>query len=641
MRRLCAVTIALALALGCAEKPPADEAADAKAAQEGAAVYDAGATPAAEPAAPKPARIERRKSEPGLEMPDTIVTISARPIGEVFDAALAMADAVKPGVSVIARMGLFGGLELPPDTFMKVATGKPMRVYVFNPKGQSGAVAMVFGDGGEGGMAFLTDTISQKAGVAPQKVGNTVTFDFGGDRMIITRSAPWIVLGDNAATVASVAGGLKDEQPTFPDGEDHIAVDVDVAAIRGAFEGEIAHGMMQLRNGVGAVAAQQGEVMGRVMQEYFNFLEGALNAADRVEVSLRFQQTSLDCMMSIVPTAGKDLEALATKQGACGWKSARALPPNAAIAAAWSIDPAVVEPMMDILGGAVARVAVGATPEPEQIEKYKAMLRPFVAVREGASAITIGDALNATYATSADAATMRKIYQDTMPELNAAVATLLRGMGVEMEYVYKENVRQLDGKPVDALSMTTRATNEMGRNQLAMTMAMWGSDTQVMELAEAATGTVSAIGPGRAEALTAAKAAAAGGAHPGFGWAGASKGLQEALSMSPENTWAAYEMKLGAYTAFALKALKTAQPMIGAMIPDASELDAGEGDPPMVGWIASDDGRLVCFNRVPTATMATFEKYIEKVVAIFRGGGMAPGGAAPIAPPPGDDMDLF
>jgi hypothetical protein len=639
MRRLLSGVCALALVLGCTEKPSEQgQGAEAQPGDAPAAVEVAPGAASAVPGATKIERVERRRSEPGLKMPDTIVTISARPVGEVFDAALAMADAVKPGVSVLARMGLFAGADLPPDIFTKVATGKPMRVYIFNPKGQSGTLAMVFGDGGEGGMSFLVDTISSKAGVQAKKDGGTATFEFGGDTLVITRAAPWIVLGNKAQTVAAIVAGLKNSQPTYPDGEDHIAVDVDIAAIRTAFGKEISQGMMMARAGIGGMAAQQGEMMARLLQEYMNMLEGMLQEADAIEFSFRFLQTSFDVMTTITPARGSTIETLATKQKACSWKHARVLPSGAMLAAAWSIQPEVAENLMDILGGVVARVALGASPEPAQIEKYKSLLRPFLSIVEGASGATIGKALNVTYATSADRAAMRRIYKESMPELNAGISGFLSSMGVEMVYAYKENVRQLDGKPVDAVETTTRATNEIGQNQLAMTKALWGGETQVVEFTEAAGGTVFAMGEERTEALAAAKAAMSGPDHEGFGWANASKGLQEALAMAPEKTWAAYEMKIGAYTAFILKAFSTAQPMVGGMIPDASELDAGDGDLPMVGWMASDDGRIVSFNRLPTATVATIEKYIEKVVAAFRGG-MGPGG--PITPAPDDDADLF
>ena len=109
--------------------------------------------------------------------------------------------------------------------------------------------------------------------------------------------------------------------------------------------------------------------------------------------------------------------------------------------------------------------------------------------------------------------------------------------------------------------------------------------------------------------------------------------LREALAAAPERTWFAAEMRVGAYMAFALNALRTAQPGVAMMFPDASELGRKESDPPLVLWAASQDGEIVTYMKMPTTSVANLVRYFEKIAAAFGGAGVPP-------PPKKGEKDL-
>jgi hypothetical protein len=414
--------------------------------------------------------------------------------------------------------------------------------------------------------------------------------------------------------------------------------------LENAYGEEISESLGMLK-GVANTMEQQTPIAPRIIDEYVNAIEAAFDVVDTVEISLAFTRTSVDARSRIVPLAGSALAPIGRSTTRCAWKVARALPRSSMMTFVTRPDAKAAGPMLDAIAGALARVCGSEDPTPEERAMYRGFMETYFQIGENAFSLNIDEGMQVIMCLEADMLKMRSMYQTILPQVNKAFGSLFETIGLEIAYEYKQDVRQIAGKPVDSVDTTYSATTDEGRKQLALMQQMWGQSKQTLDITQCSAGTLGVMSSDNTAFLAdAMKVVDGAGKVDRFGWPSASDALRDALQDAPDATWMAGELRIGAYMAFAFSTAAQSNPMIAMMFPDTSALGVVENDPPVVFWAGSDDGDILGFERVPTPAIANLVKFFESASAKMQGDGPA------IMPMPdegngdgdgGNEADLF
>jgi hypothetical protein len=654
MKKIATCALVIAVLAGCSGKPPVREREAAAPEKEGSGRLEV-ATPGKEACGrseeasgegrpvPPPAPATRdggfalaasaqRRRSPGFKLPGTWLAIESRGPDEVLEAALKMAEAVKPEYRALAHVVLVGALGLPLEGPLGIGSDRPATLLLLNPKKQASKFAAILGDGGETGLDLLAATLARPLGAVPRREGDLVVLKGRDDCIYLRRVAPWIVVAGDMGVGGQATDVLRrGTAPLPPDRGAHVSVSLDMTEIRDAFGEEIDKELGEMRGTLTVFQRHEqepepgqqglpaiGPATSRIFHEHINSFEGLFNAIDGMTILLRFSPEACEITTSLRPAPDKALAPLAEKQKGAEWAVARALPPNGMISMAWRLDPAAAEGLVEELAKAVARVASGPEPAAKEIDRYRKLARNAISIGEMASTATAREwRLEAVHAFGSDLKTVGRIHRDITEATLEALSPMFKELEMGITYDYVPGARLREGKPVDRL--TTAYKGEPFVEQRAMMQVLWGGPETVMELTEAPSGTVAAMGEDPERLLgEALEQANASGNFKGMGWPGASDELRRALARAPERTWLAGEVRMGAYVALTFGAMRNCQPLIAAMLPAAAELGKPENDPPLVSWVASEEGEITSYSRVPTVAAASLLCYFEKVKAAIE-----------------------
>ena len=539
---------------------------------------------------------------------------TARP-SEVLGAVRAYAGSLGEGkagaldAAVAEALGFAEGTR-PED----ILGDRPTALMLLNPKKHNSSFAAVVASARDKGVPLIAERMAAAAGAEPAAEGDAFVVRLGGGSIRFRRVGEWVAVAGSEETLEELADLVADGAAPPDPGEGYQAsVSIDLRELNDAHRVEIDAMLAQARMMVALGAAQGGEVMRRLLDEYFAAAAGLLDAVDEFDTSLALDAAAVRLDCRVLPAKGSVLAPLAAQKGA-SWATAAVIDPEAMMAMSASFSEGALVPLSRKLAAAAARVAEGPDADAEVVKKYVSLFNFVAGEAEFSSSVSSAEGhFVGTYAMGFTLDEYRSLVSVSLG-VNDSLKPMYEALGQEVTYDYKPAARRLDGRPVDRLTVTYTGTNEMARQQVAMVEAMWGANPVVSEVTETSFGVLLVQGGDPAARLDAkARALRAAAPASGLGWKGMSPELARALASAPASTWSASEMRLGTLLDIAISSLKKAQPMLAAVFPDTSALR--EDDAPVTFWMASEDGRLVNSVRVPVEPVANLVRLFEGFIA--------------------------
>ncbi len=579
-----------------------------------------------------PARAEEDRARRGFWMPGAFLSVETRSAADILGAVSDMIDAVKPGVGRVFRAQIAQGLQIGGVDGLDLVGGRqPAGLLVLNPRRQEGHVVVALGDSG------VQAILRAIGGAMGQEVDEDL-IDFGdfvigeGDTVLYFRhSAPWLLcsLAPTALDVA-VRTIKEGHAPRAPEQGAHVALHLDMKELRAAY-GDVVAGWLQIgRTGLTAGGMQLqgpeaalGQLGIGILKEYINAAEAVFRGFDEIDLSVTLSGEAAEIEASALPAEDGVFAPLAKATEPATFAPASALPKDGTFVAAWRVDPQAAGLFVEAFARAGARISLGTDTLKEdddetkrKLAHYRRLIGGFLA-GEGASSVAMSpEGMSTVMATDAGFDEMRDLYSEITDIVTSDLAPLFQAMGFGIEQRYEKNVRRLaGGGSVDRVTATYEFPGVIGNQMKPMFDLLMGGNEQVTEIGDAGASTIVGWGRDSAKALDEAVARQREAADfAGAAWPAASKELRLALERARGVTTGAFEVRMGGYLAMILSMMK-AQPGMGAFIQvdDEEIANLTKNDAPIVGWAGARDGRLVLYERVPTAGVKNMVEFIEKM----------------------------
>jgi len=578
------------------------------------------------------ARAGERPGRRGFWMPGAFLSVQTRSAADVLEAVSEMVDAVRPGTGEKLRALLAGGLQIGGADGLDLIGGeRPAGLLVLNPRRHEGHIVVAVGDAGlQGVFRALGRAMGQEVDDDLIEFGDFVIGE-GDSALYFRHVEPWLLCSLDATPLDAAAKAIKKGRvPRAPKRRAHVAAHLDMKELRAAYGDVVAGGFQIGRTAMAAAAMQQGpgNPMGQfgagIFKEYINAGEAIFEGFDEVDVAIKLSGKAAEIELSMLPSEEGVFAPLARVTEPATFAPASALPGGGTFAGAWRTDPVAAERLIDAFARAAARISMNKDTLDEEDEetreklaRYRRLIGGFLA-GEGASSVVMSDkGMGSVMAMEADFGLVRDLYTEMLDIFAAEMAPLFEGLGLGMEMNYEKDVRTLaGGGRVDRMATTYEFDGVMAEQMKGVFDMLVGGDRQVVEIGDAGTATIAAWDrddPAKAldEAVERLKrprdfAEAA--------WPDASRELVRALDKARGVVTMAFEVRMGGYMAMVISMMK-ARPGMGDVFQfdeeDVAKLT--KKDVPVVGWAGAEDGRLLLYERIPTASVKNVADFLEKM----------------------------